>query len=441
MANERPRRRRRTVNERGDDGGKSEQEATLQPIPEQTGPDLNSKSATHVADIVFRRPQQYNFPVIQFECHECLATCQQIRESLQACPADVRPLVRIEDQKLNLIGPHTKGQVLLFESAAMLDGDQRAPVSVFSLYIPGDKYIRWFWTLMSPVGLLADLTKRNLVGPAEEIPYYDNPPKRSKTGVVLASRHHMLYTFVAQSFRIVTTFPESSEYLTASQISDVCPSIVEPKTAHQRIEAENDLHVSHDVSIDGKDLSDDRYLLELHLAERALVSLVGTCCAEYLLIKRQYFRAFSRDTILQAEKVRRAAAQNQNQQRKITPATPAPEAAHDDNDEDDEQSQADTPNSNSRATRSRARSNSAPLARPVNHQGARARAAQIGARNRALRVRTRNAHIRAVEAQSGWNFARAKKLVRGWEILGFLDEERVLAVFEGEDDGGETDEE
>jgi hypothetical protein len=89
--------------------------------------------------------------------------------------------------------------------------------------------------------------------------------------------------------------------------------------------------------------------------------------------------------------------------------------------------------------RSRARSISVPAAHPENHYGARARAAQSGARNRALRVRTKNAHIRAVEAQSGWNFARAKKLVRGWEILGFLDEERVLAVLEGKDDGGETD--
>jgi hypothetical protein len=42
-----------------------------------------------------------------------------------------------------------------------------------------------------------------------------------------------------------------------------------------------------------------------------------------------------------------------------------------------------------------------------------------------------------VEALSGWNFARAKRLVLGWEILGFLDEERVLAVV----DGGEESEE
>jgi hypothetical protein len=58
-----------------------------------------------------------------------------------------------------------------------------------------------------------------------------------------------------------------------------------------------------------------------------------------------------------------------------------------------------------------------------------------------LHVRTKNAHAKAVEAQTGWSFVRAKKLVRGWELLGFLDEERVLAVLEGEDNGGGSDEE
>jgi hypothetical protein len=344
MANERPRRRRRTVNALGDDGGKSEQEyeATPQPIPQLTGVDLNLKSATHVANIVFRRAQQYNFSIIQFECYNCLATCQHIRESLQGGPADIRPLIRIEDQKLELIGAHTKGQLLLFESAAMLNGDPAAPISVLTLFFPGDKYIRWFWTLMSPVALLTNLTRQKLIGPAVEIPYYDNPPASLGSGQILASRHHRLYTFIAQSFHSATTFPDSPEYRTASQISDVCPSILEPTTAPQRIEAENELHVSHDASIDGKDLSDDRYMLELHPAERALVSLVNACCAEYLLIKMQYFKAFSRETILQSKKVRRAVAhnQNQNQERDATPATPAPDAA--DEDEDDKRSSRHT---------------------------------------------------------------------------------------------------
>jgi hypothetical protein len=46
-----------------------------------------------------------------------------------------------------------------------------------------------------------------------------------------------------------------------------------------------------------------------------------------------------------------------------------------------------------------------------------------------------------VEAQTGWSLPRSKKLIRGWEILGFLDEERVLAVLDGEDNGGGSYEE
>jgi hypothetical protein len=261
----------------------------------------------------------------------------------------------------------------------------------------------------------------------------------------------MLFECIAENFRMATTFPHSPEYHTASLISDVCPSIIDPATAHQRIESDNDLHVSsHDTSPDGKDLSDDRYIFELHDAERALASLVHAHCAEYLLIKRQYFKAFSRDTVLHAEKVRRAVAHNRNQSsasrpaaqhqnlRESRPSTPVNTASTNDG-EEDEPSPADTPNSTPWAatTRSRARSSSVAVALPTFDQSTRVSAAQIGARNRALQVRTKNAHAKAVEAQTGWSFVRSKKLVRGWQLLGFLDEERVLAVLDGGDDGDE----
>jgi hypothetical protein len=333
----------------------------------------------------------------------------------------------------------------------MLDGNPATPISVLSLYIPGDKHMRYFWTLMSPVSLLTELTRRGLLGPAVEIPYYDNPPARSKTGHVLASRHHMLFECVAENFLKATTFPHSAEYHTASLISDVCPSITDLATARERIESDHDLHVSsHDTPPDGKDLSDDRYIFELHEAERALASLVHAHCAEYLLIKRQYFKAFSRDTVLHAEKVRRAVAHNRNQSsasrpaaqhqnlRESRPSTPVNTASTNDG-EEDEPSPADTPNSTPWAatTRSRARSSSVAVALPTFDQSTRVSAAQIGARNRALQVRTKNAHAKAVEAQTGWSFVRSKKLVRGWQLLGFLDEERVLAVLDGGDDGDE----
>ena len=451
MNNERPKRRRRGTsngNGIGEGSVKSEEQSRPQPNPERSIVNLNSKSATHVANIVFRRPQQYSFPVIQFECHDCLATCHYIRESLQAGPEELRPLIRIEDQKLDTLEHHKKGYIHLLESAAMLDGNPATPISVLSLYIPGDMHMRYFWTLMSPAGLLTELTRRGLLGPAAQIRYYDNPPARSKDGHVLASRHHMLFECIAENFRMATTFPHSTEYHTASLISDVCPSIIDPATAHQRIESDNDLHVSsHDTPPDGKDLSDDRYIFELHEAERALASLVHAWCAEYLLIKRRYFKAFSRDTVLHAEKVRRAAAHHQNQRSgcgpvtgnqdqrgESRPAASANDVKYDD-EEDDEHSPADTPNSTPRATRTRARSSSVAVALPAPDQLTRASAAQIGARNRALQVRTKNAHAKAVEAQTGWSFPRSKKLVRGWQLLGFLDEERVLAVLDGGDDG------
>ena len=459
MNNDRPRRRKRgTSSGNGTREGsvKSEEQVRPQPSPVPDSVNLNSKSATHVANIVFRRPQQYNFPVIQFDCHDCLAICHYIRASLRAGPEELRPLVRIEDQNLDTLAHHKKGRLHLLESAATLDGNPATPISVLSLYIPGDMHVRYFWTLLSPVNLLRELTRRNLLGPAVEIPYYDNPPARSKHGHVLASRHHMLFECIAENFLKATTFPDSVEYHTASLISDVCPSIIDPATAHQRIESDNDLHVSsHDTSPDGKDLSDDRYIFELHEAERALASLVHACCAEYLLIKRQYFKAFSRDTVLHAEKVRRAvahnrnqssasrpAAQHPNQSRESRPSTPVNNAATN-NGGEDEHSPADTPDSTpwAASTRSRARSSSVAVALPTFDQPTRVSAAQIGARNRALQVRTKNAHAKAVEAQTGWSFSRSKKLVRGWQLLGFLDEERVLAVLDGGDDDEESDEE
>ena len=458
MTNDRPiRHGRGTSNATGDDNDivKNEEQSPppQKPITEQNGVDLNSKSATHVANIVFMRPQQFNFHVSQFECHDCLATCRSIRQSLQASPEELRPIIRIEDQKLDTLGPHRKGVLHLFVDAAKLDGNEQTPVSVFSLYIPKDMHMRYFWTPLSLTNLLNEMTRRGLIGPEVEIPYYDNPPARSKTGVVLPSRHHTLYKCMAEGFLKATTFPDSLEYRKASLFSDVCPSIIDPDAAHQRIESENELHTSsHDTSIDGKDLSDDRYILELPEAERALASLVHVCCAEYLLIKCLYFKAFSRETVLHAGKVRststrnrfsrdgvRSTTHNQHQSRESRPATPADAVKDDTDEEDDEHSPTPTSISSPRATRSRSRapSSSVPVVLPGLEHSARASAAQVGARNRALQVRTKNAHHKAVEAQTGWSFSRAKKLIRGWEILGFLDEESVLAVVEGEYDDEE----
>lgn len=408
----------------------------------ETQVDLNSRSATTVAKIVFLPAHQHSFPIIHFDCRDSLRTCQQIRQWLDSAgPEDIRKLVRFDDQELNLIGPLKKGKVILLEGAATLDGDASAQVSILALIIPNEDRIRYFWTPLSPSPLLTDLTATNLLGRPRI--YISGPLRYSANGELLPPLHHTLYTILTQNFKSAITFPESPDFKAASLISDLCPSIKDPSDAARRIEANDRLHSSNDPIGDGKDLFDDRYLLDLPPAERALSCLLYTGCAEYLLLKRIYFKAFSRELVLHSQKVRRAAAARRRDE---TPpdnndVDNNQEGGVDDDDEDedveDDSLMVDTPHSTPMATRSHA---GAGLASIPTYTSARRTAARIGAVNRTLRVRTKNGHIKAVLKQTDWNWSRARKMVIGWEMLGFLEEKRVLAVVEEREDDEFVDE-
>lgn len=68
-----------------------------------------------------------------------------------------------------------------------------------------------------------------------------------------------------------------------------------------RIEACEVLYNSRD---DPRDLSDDRYIFKLHPAERELASQVQVSCAEYLLIKRNFFKDWYTDVFRSDKKVK-----------------------------------------------------------------------------------------------------------------------------------------
>lgn len=72
------------------------------------------------------------------------------------------------------------------------------------------------------------------------------------------------------------------------KITDYSPDIASPETSLRRIEACESLYVS--VKDTPHDLSDDRYIFELEPAERELASQVQVSCAEYLVIKRNFFK-------------------------------------------------------------------------------------------------------------------------------------------------------
>ncbi|KAF2485448.1 hypothetical protein BDY17DRAFT_322289 [Neohortaea acidophila] len=115
------------------------------------------------------------------------------------------------------------------------------------------------------------------------------------TSLAPPSRHNArLYTYVRENFLRAIELPDSPDFLTAQSITDYCPSILDPNTALKRLEASEALHFGYMRPPDAwsLDLSDDRYLLHLHEAEREVASIAGLKCAEYLVVKRNFFRAF-----------------------------------------------------------------------------------------------------------------------------------------------------
>jgi hypothetical protein len=303
---------------RGGGGGTRASERAETAPPPEVGThvvDLNSRSATHIASIVFLPVQQHNLDIIQFEVRDCLQVCQHFSHWLKTTGSpETRDGLRIDDVELNLIAPNTKGNIFFLEGAATFEGNERTQVSIFALQSPKEKHVRYLWTALSPSLLLTDLAIHDLIGPPI-VSQNQFKPTFSPTGATLPPYHHTLYTIIVQCFESATKYPDSPEMIKATQISDVCPSILDPATAHRRINAADELYASNDPNFSGKELNDDRYIHDLHPAERELASLFEVGCAEYLLIKRTYFKAFSRETVLHAAKVRRTAANTRNSNR------------------------------------------------------------------------------------------------------------------------------
>jgi hypothetical protein len=332
------------ANRRGRGGGggtRASERAETAPPPEVRTHvvDLNSRSATHIASIVFLPVQQHNLDIIQFEVRDCLQVCQHFSHWLKTTGSpDIRDVLRIDDVELNLIAPNTKGNIFFLEGAATFEGNECTQVSIFALQSPKDKHVRYPWTPLSPSLLLTDLAIHDLIGPPI-VSQNQFKPTFSPTGATLPPYHHTVYTIIVQCFEGATKYPDSPEMIKATLISDVCPSILDPATAHQRINATDELYASNDPNFNGKELSDDRYIHDLHPAERELASLLEVGCAEYLFIKRTYFKAFSRETVLHAAKVRRTAANTRNSNRAA--GTVLVEVKEEDEEDEGEEGDAD----------------------------------------------------------------------------------------------------
>lgn len=267
-----------------------------------------------------------------------------------------------------------------------------------------------------------------------------------KTGIkVLRSfspgslKHKQFSIWLGGSFLKAVIPPDSQDYKHAMIDTDCCPSVIDPDNALNRLYMNSYLHFAGDVA---RDLSDDRYLNQLHPAEREAASLSNLKCAEYLFIKRGFFKSFFEEIYRSDKKidpnasstasVRGVSAHIQSQSH---PRQREHEYPHrEDTPMSTSADPAVTPVRASRAA-SRAASSRATPARasgavsaveftPVAPTSTQSRDGGWPARRD--RVRTERAHLHWLEKTYGLKWTQSKRLVVCWRLFGFLDEGRFL---------------
>lgn len=228
-------------------------------------------------------------------------------------------ILRMEHQELEKVKHMEEGTLLQLEHAAWIEGKEgKVPIRIFALLMPKDPRVRfWFSALASFKSLMIRLhDERKYI----EVRTTLEPQHDSEHG--RPDHHCKIFTWLRDEFMTALKVPDHPEFIHAESVSpipsipsrhittltttthkmtDYAPSIKDPDTAVRRIESTEALYNTRD---DGRDLFDDRYLLHLHPAERELASLAHVSCAEYLFIKRTFFKEWYVQVYRSEKKVR-----------------------------------------------------------------------------------------------------------------------------------------
>ena len=230
---------------------------------------------------------------------------------------------------------------MVVEDSIYLERHPEILGSILAVSVPQDPNLRLFNTILPIAPLLRHLRQNNCL-------------KETAKSIPPRSKHHpRLFHFLTQTFLTSTTPPHHPDYTAAQQITDYCPSILEPSTAFSRLESNETLYFATSGVSEPLDLSQDRYTHTLHPAESSLAGDLKLACSAYLLLKRKFFQAFWKECVA--------------------------------------------------------------------HKGRISGTAEGGSR-----VRSEHAHEVWVVEETKWKVSRARRLVVGWRVLGFLDERRFL---------------
>ncbi|KXT11176.1 hypothetical protein AC579_6856 [Pseudocercospora musae] len=257
--------------------------------------DLHSREALRWPTFKFEPLQKVQVPIAIFRSSNPLGLCLAIKEwlfqSLDSRLYGYPDMLRMERQELEKLQLKAEGKLLLLEGAAFLDsngGSGRkdsgagisssaagAQIGIMGVLMPGDAKVRWYYSAVPYQYLLLHLNSQHLL----------TLTKILEPG----SKHHTrLYTFLQTSFTKAIHIPEAPDYLNAISITDYAPEIQAPDTALDRLLRMDSIQCGKEYL----DLSDDRYLLDLEAAEREIAAVLGLHCAEYLLVKRTFFKEF-----------------------------------------------------------------------------------------------------------------------------------------------------
>lgn len=287
---------------------------------------LTSKAETSTPDIHFVHPEEHNFPIIVFRAPRPSRTARvssrlhcdynsanvlqmikfwQIQSFSKPIFGGDPFILRIEEQELHKIENTKDAYLLLLEHAAYIplagkgEDDSRVQVSIMAMVIPKDSRVRWFYSVLKYDPLLQKLEDLCGLTPLKTI----EPRDLSKPRSVRKKDHHAhLFTWMREAFLATIRPPHSPDYINACGMTDWAPEITMSEGEALNALAGNSYLLAN-PTLHEKDLSDDRYLLDLHAAERQLASIAELSCAEYLFIKRDFFRDWYREVMRTDKKI------------------------------------------------------------------------------------------------------------------------------------------
>ncbi|KAI7189949.1 hypothetical protein D0869_02112 [Hortaea werneckii] len=251
--------------------------------------DLNSVTSTQTSGFSVVDRKVYEKPLYIIPTASAVALClhtkQWLLDQFRRPELSAPNILRVDNQSLHELGRMSTGHLVIAQYSIYLDQHPEVLGTILAVSVPKDPNLRLFYTILPIAPLLRHLSHNNCL-------------KETVKRIPPSSKHHnRLHHFLTETFLASTTPSHHPDYSAAEQITDYCPSILDPSTAFSRLESNETLYFATSGVSEPLDLSRDRYTHTLHPAESSLAADLKLACSAYLLLKRRFFQAFWKECV------------------------------------------------------------------------------------------------------------------------------------------------